>query len=193
MFSRKPPCKNLKKEKKNHQSHSAELSTLAARKPSTPSFRRRFQLQTLYKYIEQKGDLQEVAPLLTSLTKQKTAVTQLAKQGLKDLEELTVLLRKLGVKLQVFSFFQVGKALCCVSFFCPLTRVSPPCSQVVINLGLVYKVQHHCGVIFQFVAFVRKRKGTRTVPDIVAAGGRYDHLVGFPSGWCGSSSGGGAS
>lgn len=40
-------------------------------------------------------------PLLTSLTKQKTAVTQLAKQGLKDLEELTVLLRKLGVKLQV--------------------------------------------------------------------------------------------
>lgn len=103
-------------------------------------------LQTLYKYIVQKGDLQELAPQLTSLTKQKTAVTQLAKQGLKDLEELTVLLRKLGVKLQV-----------------------------VINLGLVYKVQHHCGVIFQFVAFVRKRN--RTVPDIVAAGGRYDHLI----------------
>ncbi|XP_045917839.1 eIF-2-alpha kinase GCN2 isoform X2 [Micropterus dolomieu] len=103
-------------------------------------------LQTLYKYIEQKGDLLDLAPLLTSLTKQKTAVTQLAKQGLKDLEELTVLLRKLGVKLQV-----------------------------VVNLGLVYKVQHHSGVIFQFVAFIRKRK--RTVPDIVAAGGRYDHLI----------------
>uniref|UniRef100_UPI003AAED41E eIF-2-alpha kinase GCN2 n=1 Tax=Centroberyx gerrardi TaxID=166262 RepID=UPI003AAED41E len=103
-------------------------------------------LQTLYKYIEQKGDLQDLAPLLTSLTKQKTAVTQLAKQGLKDLEELTVLLRRLGVKLQV-----------------------------VVNLGLVYKVQHHSGVIFQFVAFIRKRK--RTVPDIVAAGGRYDHLI----------------
>lgn len=58
-------------------------------------------MQTLYKYIEQKGDLQDLVPLLTSLTKQKTAVTQLAKQGLKDLEELTVLLRKLGVKLQV--------------------------------------------------------------------------------------------
>lgn len=58
-------------------------------------------MQTLYKYIEQKGDLQDLAPLLTSLTKQKTAVTQLAKQGLKDLEELTVLLRRLGVKLQV--------------------------------------------------------------------------------------------
>ncbi|XP_069574792.1 eIF-2-alpha kinase GCN2 isoform X2 [Brachyistius frenatus] len=103
-------------------------------------------LQTLYKYIGQKGSLQELTPLLTSLTKQKTAVTQLAKQGLKDLEELTVLLRRLGVKLQV-----------------------------VINLGLVYKVQHHSGVIFQFVAFIKKRK--RTIPDIVAAGGRYDHLI----------------
>ena len=50
------------------------------------------------------------------------------------------------------------------------------CLQVVVNLGLVYKVQHHSGVIFQFVAFIRKRK--RTVADIVAAGGRYDHLVG---------------
>ncbi|CAB1330846.1 unnamed protein product [Coregonus sp. 'balchen'] len=103
-------------------------------------------LQTLYKYIEQKGDLQDLVPLITSLTKQKTAVTQLAKQGLRDLEELTGLLRRLGVKLQV-----------------------------VVNLGLVYKVQHHCGVIFQFVAFIKKRR--RTVPDIVAAGGRYDHLI----------------
>ncbi|XP_061598878.1 eIF-2-alpha kinase GCN2 isoform X1 [Cololabis saira] len=103
-------------------------------------------LQVLYKYIEQKGSLQELAPLLTMLTKQKTAVTQLAKQGVKDLEELCVLLRRLGVKLRV-----------------------------VVNLGLVYKVQHHSGVIFQFVAFIRKRK--RTVPDIVAAGGRYDHLI----------------
>lgn len=103
-------------------------------------------LQTLYKYVEQKGDLQDLAPLLTSLTKQKTAVTQLAKQGLKDLEELTFLLCRLGVKLRV-----------------------------VVNLGLVYKVQHHSGVIFQFVAFIRKRK--RTVPDIMAAGGRYDHLI----------------
>ncbi|XP_072314052.1 eIF-2-alpha kinase GCN2 [Eucyclogobius newberryi] len=103
-------------------------------------------LQTLYKFIEQKGSLQDLAPLLALLTKQKTAVTQLAKQAHKDLEELTVLLNRLGVKLPV-----------------------------VINLGLVYKVQHHSGIIFQFVAFIRKRK--RTVPDIVAAGGRYDHLI----------------
>ncbi|CAL8272326.1 unnamed protein product [Merluccius merluccius] len=103
-------------------------------------------VRTLYKYIEQKGDLASLAPLLDTLTKQKTAVTQLAKQGHKDLEELTSLLRRLGVKLQV-----------------------------VVNLGLVYKVQHHSGVIFQFVTFIRKRK--RRVPDIVAAGGRYDQLV----------------
>ncbi|XP_052009423.1 LOW QUALITY PROTEIN: eIF-2-alpha kinase GCN2 [Xyrauchen texanus] len=104
-------------------------------------------LQTLYKFIEQKGDLLQLIPLINSLTKQKTsAVAQMAKQGQKDLEEVLNLLKKLGVKLQV-----------------------------VVNLGLVYKVQHHCGIIFQFVAFIRKRK--RTVPDIVAAGGRYDHLI----------------
>lgn len=51
--------------------------------------------------------------------------------------------------------------------------------QVVVNLGLVYKVQHHRGVVFQFVAFVRRRK--RTVVEIMAAGGRYDHLVSFLS------------
>lgn len=42
-----------------------------------------------------------MALMLESLTKQKTAVTQLAKQGLKDLEDLTGLLHRLGVKLQV--------------------------------------------------------------------------------------------
>ncbi|KAG5266200.1 hypothetical protein AALO_G00250890 [Alosa alosa] len=103
-------------------------------------------LQTLYKFIGQKGELQDLVPSLDFLTKQKTAVTQLAKQGVKELEELTSLLRKLGIKLQVM-----------------------------VNLGLVYKIQHHRGVIFQFVAFVRKRR--RTVPDILAAGGRYDHLI----------------
>ncbi|XP_063039722.1 eIF-2-alpha kinase GCN2 isoform X2 [Engraulis encrasicolus] len=103
-------------------------------------------LQTLYKFIEQKGELRELVPLLEPLTKQKTAVTQLAKQAIKDLEELTSLLRKLAVKVQVM-----------------------------VNLGLVYKIQHHRGIIFQFVAFVRKRR--RTVPDILAAGGRYDHLI----------------
>lgn len=62
-------------------------------------------------------------------------------------------------------------------FFLHLFNSAPTQQQVVINLGLVYKVQHHSGVIFQFVAFIRKRK--RTVPDIIAAGGRYDHLVVF--------------
>lgn len=59
-------------------------------------------MQMLYKFIEQKGELRELTPLINSLSKQKTAaVTQLAKQGLKDLEELTGLLKILGVKIQV--------------------------------------------------------------------------------------------
>ncbi|XP_064415795.1 eIF-2-alpha kinase GCN2 [Latimeria chalumnae] len=103
-------------------------------------------LSQLYKLIEQKGDLRDVSSTLNTLTKQKTAVTQLAKQGLRDLEEVTELLKKLGVKLQV-----------------------------VINLGLVYKVQQHSGVIFQFVTFIKRRQ--RMVPEILAAGGRYDHLI----------------
>lgn len=49
----------------------------------------------------------------------------------------------------------------------------PP--QVSINLGLVYKVQQHTGIIFQFLAFSRRRQ--RVVPEILAAGGRYDLLV----------------
>ncbi|XP_072425462.1 eIF-2-alpha kinase GCN2-like isoform X2 [Chiloscyllium punctatum] len=47
--------------------------------------------------------------------------------------------------------------------------------KVVVNLGLVYKVQQHSGVIFQFVALVKRRH--HIVPDILAAGGRYDNLI----------------
>ncbi|XP_067847268.1 eIF-2-alpha kinase GCN2 isoform X2 [Heptranchias perlo] len=100
----------------------------------------------LYKYIEEKVDLQDLRTVLTPLMKGELAVCQMAKQGLKDLEEVTELLKKLCIKLQV-----------------------------VVNLGLVYKVQQHSGVIFQFVAFVKRRH--RIVPDIIAAGGRYDSLI----------------
>ncbi|XP_073921747.1 eIF-2-alpha kinase GCN2 isoform X5 [Castor canadensis] len=100
----------------------------------------------LYKFIEQKGDLQDLMPTINSLIKQKTGVAQLVKYGLKDLEEVVGLLKKLGIKLQVL-----------------------------INLGLVYKVQQHSGIIFQFVAFIRRRQ--RAVPEILAAGGRYDLLI----------------
>ncbi|XP_016144906.1 eIF-2-alpha kinase GCN2 [Sinocyclocheilus grahami] len=62
-------------------------------------------LQTLYKFIEQKGDLQELLPLINSLTKQKSsAVAQMAKQGQKDLEEVMSLLKKLSIKLQIMEF-----------------------------------------------------------------------------------------
>ncbi|XP_012865461.1 PREDICTED: eukaryotic translation initiation factor 2-alpha kinase 4 [Dipodomys ordii] len=100
----------------------------------------------LYKFIEQKGDLQDVMPMINSLIKQKTGVAALVKYGLKDLEEVIGLLKKFGIKLQVL-----------------------------VNLGLVYKVQQHSGIIFQFVAFIRRRQ--RAVPEILAAGGRYDLLI----------------
>ncbi|XP_059228476.1 eIF-2-alpha kinase GCN2 isoform X2 [Mustela nigripes] len=100
----------------------------------------------LYKFIEQKGDLQDLTPAINSLIKQKTGIAQLVKYGLKDLEEIVGLLKKLGIKLQVL-----------------------------INLGLVYKVQQHNGVIFQFAAVIRRRQ--RAVSEILAAGGRYDLLI----------------
>ncbi|XP_004712755.1 eIF-2-alpha kinase GCN2 [Echinops telfairi] len=100
----------------------------------------------LYKFIEQKGDLQDLTPTINSLIKQKTGVAQLVKYGVKDLEDVVGLMKKLGIKLQVL-----------------------------VNLGLVYKVQQHSGVIFQFVAFIRRRQ--RALPEILAAGGRYDLLI----------------
>lgn len=100
----------------------------------------------LYKFIEQKGELQDLIPMINLLIKQKSGVSQLAKYGLKDLEEVVGLLKKLGIKLQVL-----------------------------INLGLVYKVHQHSGIIFQFVAFTRRRQ--RVISEILAAGGRYDLLI----------------
>ncbi|XP_035182470.1 eIF-2-alpha kinase GCN2 isoform X2 [Oxyura jamaicensis] len=103
-------------------------------------------LSRLYKFIEQKGEANNVFPFLNTTIKQKPGVTQLLKHGMKDLEEIIALLKQLGIKLQVS-----------------------------INLGLVYKIQQHNGIIFQFIAYIKRRQ--RTVPEILAAGGRYDHLI----------------
>ncbi|KAH0620584.1 hypothetical protein JD844_021211 [Phrynosoma platyrhinos] len=103
-------------------------------------------LVRLYRFIEQKGELQDLTPLLNTMLKQKTGVTALVKLGMKELEETMGLLKKLGIKFQVS-----------------------------INLGLVYKIQQHNGIIFQFIAYVKRRQ--RMVTDILAAGGRYDHLI----------------
>uniref|UniRef100_A0A8C7EAW7 non-specific serine/threonine protein kinase n=1 Tax=Nothoprocta perdicaria TaxID=30464 RepID=A0A8C7EAW7_NOTPE len=103
-------------------------------------------LSRLYRFIEQKGEPSNVFPFLNTMIKQKTGVTQLLKHGMKDLEEIIGLLKQLGIKLQVS-----------------------------INLGLVYKIQQHNGIIFQFIAYIKRRQ--RTVPEILAAGGRYDHLI----------------
>ncbi|XP_010572499.1 PREDICTED: eukaryotic translation initiation factor 2-alpha kinase 4 isoform X3 [Haliaeetus leucocephalus] len=107
-------------------------------------------LSRLYRFIEQKGEASNVFPFLNTMIKQKPGVTQLLKHGMKDLEEIIGLLKQLGIKLQVS-----------------------------INLGLVYKIQQHNGIIFQFIAYIKRRQ--RTVPEILAAGGRYDHLVSVSS------------
>ncbi|ETE69773.1 Eukaryotic translation initiation factor 2-alpha kinase 4, partial [Ophiophagus hannah] len=103
-------------------------------------------LVRLYRFIEQKGELQDLTPLLNTMVKQKTGVASLVKLGMKDLEETVGLLKKLGIKFQIS-----------------------------INLGLVYKIQQHNGIIFQFIAYIKRRQ--RTVTDILAAGGRYDHMI----------------
>ncbi|NXP47980.1 E2AK4 kinase, partial [Heliornis fulica] len=103
-------------------------------------------LSRLYRFIEQKGEASNVFPFLNTMIKQKPGITQLLKHGMKDLEEVIGLLKQLGIKLQVS-----------------------------INLGLVYKIQQHNGIIFQFIAYIKRRQ--RTVPEILAAGGRYDHLI----------------
>lgn len=69
-----------------------------------------FQLCRLYKFIEQKGELQDLTPTINSLIKQKTGVAQLVKYGLKDLEEVVGLLKKFGIKLQVWQLFDSGSA-----------------------------------------------------------------------------------
>ncbi|XP_077179044.1 eIF-2-alpha kinase GCN2 isoform X2 [Paroedura picta] len=103
-------------------------------------------LGRLYRFIEQKGELQDLTPMLNTLLKQKTGISSLVKLGIKELEETMNLLKKLGIKFQVS-----------------------------INLGLVYKMQLHNGIIFQFIAYIKRRQ--RIVTEILAAGGRYDHLI----------------
>ncbi|XP_054828909.1 eIF-2-alpha kinase GCN2 isoform X2 [Eublepharis macularius] len=103
-------------------------------------------LGRLYKFIEQKGDLHDLTQILSTMLKQKTGISSLVKLGIKELEETMSLLKKLGIKLQVS-----------------------------INLGLVYKMQQHNGIIFQFIAYIKRRQ--RIITEILAAGGRYDHLI----------------
>ena len=47
--------------------------------------------------------------------------------------------------------------------------------RTVLAPGLVYNAHHFSGVVFQVVANVQRKK--KTVMEVLAAGGRYDHLV----------------
>ena len=54
---------------------------------------------------------------------------------------------------------------------------------MIVTLSLVYNIQCFSGVIFQFVAEPVHRK-KKAAMDVLAAGGRYDKLVGTASsGW----------
>ncbi|OWF52320.1 Eukaryotic translation initiation factor 2-alpha kinase 4 [Mizuhopecten yessoensis] len=46
---------------------------------------------------------------------------------------------------------------------------------IVFSLGCIYNTQQYSGVIFQIVYDSKKKK--RTIPDLIAAGGRYNGLV----------------
>lgn len=52
--------------------------------------------------------MQDLTPTINSLIKQKTGIAQLVKYGLKDLEEVVGLLKKLGIKLQVWPLSDSG-------------------------------------------------------------------------------------
>ena len=47
--------------------------------------------------------------------------------------------------------------------------------KTVLAPGLVYNAHHFSGVIFQVVANMQRKN--KTVMEVLAAGGRYDHLV----------------
>ncbi|KAG8449508.1 hypothetical protein GDO86_016233 [Hymenochirus boettgeri] len=51
-----------------------------------------------------KGELPDLEPMMAPLTNQKSGVGVLAKQGLKDLEEVIGLVKRLGIKLQISQF-----------------------------------------------------------------------------------------
>ncbi|XP_060076346.1 eIF-2-alpha kinase GCN2-like [Ylistrum balloti] len=46
---------------------------------------------------------------------------------------------------------------------------------IVFSLGCIYNTQQYSGVIFQIVFDLKRKK--RTIPDLIAAGGRYNGLV----------------
>ncbi|XP_061407608.1 eIF-2-alpha kinase GCN2 isoform X1 [Lethenteron reissneri] len=100
----------------------------------------------LFHFVERRGNTMDVLAALRPLAGKHSKTVGLVKQGLSYLEEVMKHLEYMCIR-----------------------------HQVVISLGLVYKVQLHSGLIFQFTSFIRRKN--KTVLDILAAGGRYDNLI----------------
>uniref|UniRef100_UPI00358E2478 eIF-2-alpha kinase GCN2 isoform X2 n=1 Tax=Myxine glutinosa TaxID=7769 RepID=UPI00358E2478 len=103
-------------------------------------------LNKLYHFVGHRGDLAKTELVLKPLEKQHSQTAPLIRQGLEDLRKLLCLLQRLGTQ-----------------------------QEMVINLSLVYKVQLHSGIIFQFTSLIQRKH--RQVLETLAAGGRYDDLV----------------
>ena len=58
--------------------------------------------------------------------------------------------------------------------------------QTQVHVGFIYKPHHYSGVVFQIYCNVRNKK-KKLMPEVLAAGGRYDKLVGFLFGCSGCS------
>ncbi|XP_033626734.1 eIF-2-alpha kinase GCN2-like isoform X1 [Asterias rubens] len=105
------------------------------------------EVSNLYSYIELEGHHSKVAGTLKPLSKGKGPNASMIKQGLHELEAIITQAQVFGIRLEM-----------------------------IVTLSLVYNIHCFSGVIFQFVAEPVHRK-KKTTMDVLAAGGRYDHLI----------------
>ena len=99
----------------------------------------------LHDFLKFEGPVNKLREHLIGTMKRKSLVGQTAQQAFHDLETITSHAKTFGITLPLF-----------------------------INTSMVYSFQHFSGLIFQFVA---KNKRKRGGVDILAAGGRYDKLI----------------
>ena len=102
----------------------------------------------LCEFLNFNGPVNKLREHLIATRKRKSWIGQTARQAFSDLEKITSHAKKFGISLPV-----------------------------VVNASMVYNFQHFSGLIFQFVA-ADSRKRKRGGVDILAAGGRYDKLIG---------------
>ncbi|XP_033124847.1 eIF-2-alpha kinase GCN2-like [Anneissia japonica] len=105
------------------------------------------QVSNLYMYVEMEGPISQINRQLKLVCKGKGPNASMAKQALHELETVITNAQVLGVR-----------------------------AEIKISLSLVYNVHLYSGIMFQFVANLRRKKG-KSGMDVLAAGGRYDKLI----------------